>query len=310
VPEHEIMGDHSLGRNLLQWQGGFMDIGIGLPATIPWTNAPLILEWAKRADSGPFSSLGILDRLVYPNYEPLITLAAAAAVTERVRLMSTVLIAPLRRAGVLAKQAATIDALSGGRLSLGVGVGAREDDFQYAPASFHDRGRNLDEQLEIMKRVWSGQPVSEEVGTVGPLPAQAGGPELLIGGYTPVSIRRVGRWGDGIISGGVRDAEQVRQLFDLAEESWRDEGREGKPRLVASLYYALGPNAARGGDYIRHYYSYFGPGADDMARSIPSSPETIEGLIQGFGDVGADEVVCWPTVAELDQVDRLAEIIS
>jgi alkanesulfonate monooxygenase SsuD/methylene tetrahydromethanopterin reductase-like flavin-dependent oxidoreductase (luciferase family) len=108
------------------------------------------LEWAKRADSSPFSSLGILDRLVYPNYEPLITLAAAAAVTERVRLMTTVLIAPLRRAGVLAKQAAT------------------EDDFQFAPASFHDRGRRFEEQLELMKGVWSGQPVSEEVGAVGP----------------------------------------------------------------------------------------------------------------------------------------------
>src|SRR5215207_3389256 len=287
-----------------------MDVSIGLPATIPGTKGSLVLDWVKRADSGPFSSLGILDRLVNPNYGSLITLAAAAAVTSRVRLMSTILIAPLRRAGVLAKQAATLDALSGGRLTLGLGVGAREDDFQFAPASFHDRGRRFEEQLELMKRVWSGQPVSDEIGPVGPPPAQAGGPELLIGGYTPVSIRRVGRWGDGFISGGVRDPEQVRQLFDLAEESWRDEGREGKPRLVASLYYSLGPNAARGGDYIRDYYSYFGPGADDMARSIPSSPKAIEGLIQGFGDVGADEVVCWPTVAELDQVDRLAEIIS
>src|SRR5918994_2029094 len=137
-----------------------MDIGIGLPATIPWTNAPLILEWAKRADSSPFSSLGILDRLVYPNYEPLITLAAAAAVSGRVRLINTVLIAPLRRAGVLAKQAATIDALSGGRLTLGLGVGAREDDFQAAPASFHDRGRRFEEQLDLMKRVWSVQPLN------------------------------------------------------------------------------------------------------------------------------------------------------
>src|SRR5215211_688160 len=205
-----------------------MDIGMGLPATIPWTNSPLILEWAKRADSRPFSSLGILDRLVYPNYEPLITLAAAAAVTERVRLMTTVLIAPLRRAGVLAKQSATIAALSGGRLTLGLGVGAREDDFQFAPASFHDRGRRFEEQLELMRRVWSGQPESDEVGPVGPPPARSGGPELLIGGYTPVSIRRVGRWGDGFISGGVRDSEQVRQLFDLAEESWRGEGKIGR----------------------------------------------------------------------------------
>jgi alkanesulfonate monooxygenase SsuD/methylene tetrahydromethanopterin reductase-like flavin-dependent oxidoreductase (luciferase family) len=269
-----------------------MDIGIGLPATIPGTRGSLILDWAKRADSSPFSSLGILDRLVYPNYEPLTTLAAAAAVTERVRLITTVLLAPLRGAGVLAKQAATVDALSGGRLSLGLGVGGREDDFHAAPASFHDRARRFEEQLELMKRLWSGQPVSDEVGPVGPPPARPGGPELLIGGYSPTPIRRVGRWADGFISGGVPDPEQVRQMFDLAEESWKVEGREGRPRLVACLYYALGPNADRGGDYIRHYYSYFGPAADDLARSIPSSPETLDNLIRGFGDVGADEVVC------------------
>src|ERR671916_2374502 len=188
-----------------------MDIGIGLPATIPGTSGSLVLEWAERADSGPFSSLGIIDRLVYPNHEALITLAAAAAVTDRVRLMSTVLLAPLRGAGVLAKQAATIDALSGGRLTLGLGVGGREDDFQAAPASFHDRARRFEEQLDLMKRVWSGQPAGDGVGPIGPPPARPGGPELLIGGYSPPAIRRVGRWGDGYLSGGVPDPEQVRQ---------------------------------------------------------------------------------------------------
>jgi alkanesulfonate monooxygenase SsuD/methylene tetrahydromethanopterin reductase-like flavin-dependent oxidoreductase (luciferase family) len=288
-----------------------MQIGIGLPATIPATSAPLVLDWAKRADSGPFSSLAIIDRLVYPNYEPLITLAAAAAVTERVRLMSTVLIAPLRGAGVLAKQAATIDALSGGRLTLGVGVGAREDDFRAAPASFHNRGRRFEEQLELMKRVWSGQPLSDEVGPIGPPPARVGGPELLIGAYSPAAIRRIGRWADGFITGGVADPEQARQMYDVAEESWRAEGREGRPRLVGSIYYALGPNAAdRGADYIRDYYSYFGPAVEEMATSIPSSPEIIDDLMRGFSDVGADELVCWPTVAELDQLDRLAELVG
>jgi alkanesulfonate monooxygenase SsuD/methylene tetrahydromethanopterin reductase-like flavin-dependent oxidoreductase (luciferase family) len=287
-----------------------MDVGIGLPATIPGTRGSLILDWARRADSGPFSSLGIIDRLVYPNYEPLITLASAAAVTDRVRLTTTVLIGPLRRSGVLAKQAATIDALSGGRLTLGLGIGGREDDFKAAPAPFEDRARRFEEQLDLMKRVWSGQPVSDEVGPIGPPPARPGGPEVLIGGYAEASIRRVGRWADGFVSGGIPDPEQVRQMFDLAEASWRAEGREGRPRLVACFYYALGPNAERGGDYIRDYYSFIGPGADDMARSIPSTPEAVDDLLRSLSDVGADEVICWPTVAELDQVDRLAELVS
>ena len=278
---------------------------MGLPATIPGTSGSLVLDWARRAESGPFSSLGTIDRLVYPNYEPLSTLAAAASVTERVRLMTSVLIAPVRDAALLAKQAATIDALSGGRLSLGLAVGAREDDFRAASASYEDRGRRFEEQLDLMRRVWSGQPVDD--GAIGPPPAQQGGPEVLIGGYAPPALRRVGRWADGFISGGIPDPETVRQMYDVAVESWREEGREGRPRYVACMYCALGPDAERG-DYTRDYYSYFGPGAEDMAASIPSSRETVEGLIQGFGEVGADEVLCWPTIADLDQLDRLAEL--
>ena len=109
-----------------------MQIGIGLPANIPGVQGKLILDWAKKADSGPFSSLGLIDRLVYPNYEPLIAFAAAAGVTQRIRLMTTVLLAPLRNTAILAKQAASLDALSGGRLTLGLAIGGREDDFHAA----------------------------------------------------------------------------------------------------------------------------------------------------------------------------------
>ncbi|HKS68834.1 MAG TPA: LLM class flavin-dependent oxidoreductase, partial [Ktedonobacterales bacterium] len=107
-----------------------MRVGIGLPASIPGVQGRLLLDWAQRADAGPFASLGIIGRLVYPNYDPLIALAGAAGVTVRIRLMTTVLLAPLRNTAILAKQAASLDALSGGRLTLGLGVGAREDDFR------------------------------------------------------------------------------------------------------------------------------------------------------------------------------------
>jgi alkanesulfonate monooxygenase SsuD/methylene tetrahydromethanopterin reductase-like flavin-dependent oxidoreductase (luciferase family) len=224
--------------------------------------------------------------------------------------MSTVLIAPFRNAGVLAKQAASLDALSGGRFTLGLGVGGREDDFRAAPASFGDRGRRFEEQLAIMKRVWSGQPLADGVGRVGPPPARQGGPEVLIGGYSPPAIRRVGRWGDGFITGGVADPAMARQFYSIAEEAWRAEGRSGRPRFVGGVYYALGPNAAeRAGAYIRDYYAFMGPMADTLAQSVPSSPDAIKGAIQGLADAGMDELVCWPCVAELDQVDRLADLV-
>ena len=286
-----------------------MQIGIGHPGTIPGARGQLILDWAKRADASSFSSLGSLDRLVYSNYEALITLTAAAAVTQRIRLMTTVLLTPLHNAGLLAKQAASLDAISGGRLTLGVGVGGREDDFRAAPASFHDRGKRFEAQLEVMKRAWSGQPLAEDIGPIGPPPVRQGGPELLIGGYSPTAINRVSRWGEGFIAGGA-PPQMARQAYELAEQAWKAAGRTGKPRFVAGMYWGLGPNAAeRAGAYIRNYYTFLGPMAEQMAGSVPATPEAVKGAIQAFADIGVDELMCWPCIADLDQVDRLAELI-
>ena len=288
-----------------------MQIGISLPAAIRDVPSGLILDWAKRADAGPFSSLGIIDRVVYPSFEPMVTLAAVAGVTQRIGLMSTVLIAPLRNGGVLAKQAATLDALSGGRLTLGLGVGGREDDFRAAPASFRGRGRRFEEQLAVMRRVWSGERLADDVGPVGPPPAQPGGPKVLIGGRSPEALRRAGRLGDGYISGGVADPNTIRQLYGTVQESWQAAGRPDRPYLAGGVYCAIGPNAAeRGGAYIRDYYGFLGPAADNMARGIPSTAEAIKGVIQALSDIGMDEAILWPTIAEIDQVDRLADLVG
>jgi len=153
-----------------------MKIGIGLPATTPGVQGKLILDWARQADAGPFSSLGLIDRIVYDNYEPLITLAAVAGATERIRLATTVLLAPLRNGALLAKQSASLDALSGGRLTLGLAVGGREDDYQIAETSLKNRGKRFVEQLALMERIWSGQLLEGENEPIGPKPVQPGGP--------------------------------------------------------------------------------------------------------------------------------------
>jgi alkanesulfonate monooxygenase SsuD/methylene tetrahydromethanopterin reductase-like flavin-dependent oxidoreductase (luciferase family) len=287
-----------------------MLIGIGLPATVPGTEDKLLLEWARRADTGTFSSLAIIDRLVFPNLEPLITLAVVAGVTSRVRLVTTVLVAPLRNAAILAKQAATLDALSAGRLTLGLGVGGREDDYRAAPAAFHNRGRRFEEQLTIMRRIWSGEPLDADIGPIGPPPARSGGPEVLIGGYSPTAIARVGRWGDGLILGGSVDPALARQFYAIATQSWRAAGRSGEPRFVACVYFGLGPGAKeRVGVYIRNYYAFMGPRAEFLANAIPSTPAEVKGVIAALADAGVDELVFWPCIADLDQVERLAELL-
>ena len=287
----------------------WVKVGVGLPNTIPGISGAAILDWARRADAGPFSSLASLDRLVYPNYEPLITLTAAAAVTTRIRLMTTVLLAPLRDTAIFAKQAASIDALSGGRLTLGLGVGGREDDFRAAGVDFHTRGRRFAEQLEGMHRVWAGEPLVEGIGPIGPVPARQGGPEVLIGGYTPKAMSRAARWGEGYIAGGAPPA-QARQGYQVVEAAWKEAGRPGKPRFVGASYYGLGEDAReRAGRYIHGYYSFLGPRADAIAGSLPATPDAITATIQAFADVGADELVFWPCIADLDQVDRLAALV-
>ncbi|HLZ58142.1 MAG TPA: LLM class flavin-dependent oxidoreductase [Ktedonosporobacter sp.] len=287
-----------------------MKIGIGLPASIPGVKGDLLLEWARRADAGPFSSLTAIDRVTYPNYEPMMTLAAVAGVTQRIRLLTSVLLAPLRSPAMLAKQAASLDALSNGRLTLGLGVGGRPDDFLATGVDFHDRGRRFSRQLETMSRIWSGEPMSESVGPIGPAPVQPGGPEVLIGSYSEAGIKRVGHFNHGYIAGG-RAPQQVPEFFKMAEQAWQAAGRPGKPRLVACTYFGLGPDAAnKVATSFLDYYTFMGPAAQQVASRIPSTPEAVRAIIEAFQNIGADELILWPGIAELDQINRLQDLLG
>ncbi len=288
-----------------------MNFGIGLPGTIPGVTSSVFLEWAKRADAGPFTSLTTLDRLVYSNYETLVSLAAVAAVTSRIRLLTSVLLVPPRQTAWLAKQAATIDVLSNGRLTLGMGVGGRQDDFAASGIPFKARGKRFEQQIIALKRIWSGQPLRDDISPIGPLPVQKGGPELLIGGYTPVAWRRAGKLGSGYIAGGGADPARARQAYDVAVEGWKEAGKSGKPRFVAAFYSVVGEDKLeQASAYLHSYYTFLGQAADGMVKGLPRTADAIRKIIDGFAGVGVDEIILWPTAAELEQVDLYADLVS
>jgi alkanesulfonate monooxygenase SsuD/methylene tetrahydromethanopterin reductase-like flavin-dependent oxidoreductase (luciferase family) len=286
-----------------------MKVGIGLPNTVPGVEGPEMRDWAMRAEAAGFSTLGTIDRLVYPNHEPLVALSFAAAVTERIGLMTSMLLAPLRaNAALLAKQAASLDVLSGGRLVLGVAVGGREDDFDASGLDFHARGRTLDRQLEDMQGLWRGAKVGF-AGGVGPQPRD-GRPELVIGGASAASYRRAARFGSGWMMGG-GSHDLFHERVEGLRAAWSDAGREDAPSVRALGYYALGPDPReQARRYIEGYYGFLGDqGARGFGDSIPADADAIRATRDAFAAAGCDEFIFFPTSSEPAQVDLLAEVV-
>lgn len=286
-----------------------MHIALGLPSRIVGASGELMLEWATRADRGPFSSLVVTDRVVSRALEPLAVLAIAAGATRRIRLMTSVVIGPTRETTLLARQTATIDALSGGRLSLGVGIGVRENDYLATGFEFHRRGRRVDEQLPILRRLWAGEALSKEVGPIGPPSARPRGPELLIGGYVPAVARRIAAWGDGYMAPGGGEPESMLELWRQTLELWKEMGRQGQPRWVGASYFALGPKAFdQASGYINANYGYNPELAARRLRGIPTTATAIEETIKRQTDMGVDEFILRPCAEDLDQMERLGEL--
>jgi alkanesulfonate monooxygenase SsuD/methylene tetrahydromethanopterin reductase-like flavin-dependent oxidoreductase (luciferase family) len=279
-----------------------MDVGVGLPATIPGVEGAELIQWARRAEARGFSSLGVIDRLVYGNYEPLIALAAAAAVTERIKLVTAIMIAPYRlNAALVAKQAATIDRLSGGRLTLGAAVGGREDDFEASGADFHRRGAVFDEMLKRWEEVWSGD-------AIGPRPVD-GRPGLLVGGTADAAYRRAARYGDGWIMGG-GSPDQFTEARGKLAAAWSAADREGTPRTAALAYFALGDAAKAAADaYLLDYYAFLGEYAHMVASSAAIGPDAVRGVVRGFAAAGCDELILFPCRTDPGEVDRLADVV-
>jgi alkanesulfonate monooxygenase SsuD/methylene tetrahydromethanopterin reductase-like flavin-dependent oxidoreductase (luciferase family) len=278
-----------------------MEVGVGLPTTTPGADGRVVLEWARRADAGPFASLGVLDRMVYPSVEPFAALSAAAAVTARARLVTMVVIGPLRNTALLAKQAGSLDLLSAGRLTLGLAIGARADDYQALGVAQAGRGRRLGEQLAELRSIW-------EKGELGPEPVQPGGPPLLAGGLSGEAFARMARSADGYVHGG-GPPRAFAGAAAKAWAAWRDLERPGRPQLWGQGYFALGDTDA-GDAYLRDYYAFTGPFAAKIAAGNLTSGRAVKDFVRGYEDAGCDHLVLLPTVSDPAQLDRLADVLG
>jgi alkanesulfonate monooxygenase SsuD/methylene tetrahydromethanopterin reductase-like flavin-dependent oxidoreductase (luciferase family) len=286
-----------------------MQIGIALPNTVPGLTGAQIVEWATRAERRGFSSVAVTERLVYPGYEPLIALAAVAAVTTRVSLLTDILVAPLRSSALLAKQAANVAQLAGRPFTLGLAPGVRNDDFEAVEVPFRERGARFDRLLTEIHDAWAGAPVNGVDGNIAQVP-EAHRPRLMFGGLAEATAQRVARWGADWAAPGLNPKDAVAAAEPICR-AWSVAGRPGRPRIVTLLRFVLGEEHVDAStSYVRDYFAVMGPAAaEEFARDTPRTEMEIKEAVRIFADAGVDEFILNPTVIHPEQVDRLADII-
>jgi alkanesulfonate monooxygenase SsuD/methylene tetrahydromethanopterin reductase-like flavin-dependent oxidoreductase (luciferase family) len=281
-----------------------MDVGIGLPNALLDVEGPELVAWAHRAEQRGFSVLGTIGRMAYGSHEELIALAAAAGATERIELMTTVLVAPPRQAVLLAKQAATLQAMSGGRFRLGLGIGGRDDDWLALGEEPKNKGQKLEECIATCRSVWAGRKPDGALLPVGPKPPNL---PIVLGGYSDPAFRRAGRLADAFVAGPM-PAEAVAGAYEVVKASAAQAQRDAPP-AYAARYVAIGDDVADEADRnARSYYGFAGAGVVQMVQDgILRSSEDVRETLDNLAQVGVVEVCLWPLSRSIDQVDRVAD---
>jgi alkanesulfonate monooxygenase SsuD/methylene tetrahydromethanopterin reductase-like flavin-dependent oxidoreductase (luciferase family) len=293
-----------------------MRIGMTLPVMEPDLDAGVLESWSRAIDEGPFASLCFGERMAFDNPDALTLLGAVSAWTRRVRIVTTVVVPQLHAPVPLAKALATADVLSGGRLSVGLGVGGRDEDYRAADASTSTRTMaELAERAQTMKRVWRGEKVVEAVRPVGPTPVQPGGPPLLVGTLGPKTVRSAASWADGLAGISMDlDLGGIASLFDVARDAWSEAGKRS-PYLATSSWFALDDGTARTQvhRHLRHYMNWLPEGLVDAIGATAGFAGTdaqLKELLVRLEDLGTDEFHFVPTGSDVSQVHRVAELVG
>jgi alkanesulfonate monooxygenase SsuD/methylene tetrahydromethanopterin reductase-like flavin-dependent oxidoreductase (luciferase family) len=282
-----------------------MDVGIGLPNAVLDVRGPELVEWGRRAEAAGFSVLGTIGRIVYSNHDDLISLAAVAGATERIGLMTSVLVPAGRQHVLLAKQAATLAAVSNGRFRLGVGIGGRDDDWTAIGAEPKRRGRVLEDLIATCRTAWAGKAPDGVDGAVVPGPIEI---PLVLGGYSEPAWRRAGRLADAFLAGPM-PPEFVGHASAVVRQAADEAGRPA-PTLYAARYVAMGDDVAAEADRnMASYYGFGGPTTvERVTGALLRTPKAVTDTLAALEPLGVAEVCLWSASASLDQIDRIAEV--
>ncbi|HEY9315138.1 LLM class flavin-dependent oxidoreductase [Williamsia sp.] len=288
-----------------------------MPVMEPDLDAAVLRTWARKIDEGPFSSLCWGERIAFDNPDSLTLLGAMTAWTERVRLVTTVIVPQLHDPVMLAKALATGDVLCSGRLTVGVGVGGRHEDYRSVGADPKTQTmRQMADRVGVMQRVWAGERQTDSVLPVGPAPVQDGGPPLLVGTTGPKTLRSAAAWADGLAGISLDlDVGKQRELFDVATTAWSEAGKK-PPHLATSFWFALGdpePARAQIHQHLRRYMNWIP--ADFVDAIAPTtgwsgSEDELAAVLGEFAAIGTDEVHLIPTSSDTGQLDRVSEIVK
>ena len=286
-----------------------------LPTMLPHGRGEL-LAWCRKIDEGPWSRLAVPERVTYTSHSLTVQLAAAAAVTERVRLWTTLIILPAHDEVQVAKDLASVDRLCEGRLTVGIGVGGRHQDYRAIGGDFTRRWQRMDDQVARMRRIWAQEPPFEGADPVGPPPVQPGGPPFVAGVIGPKALARAARWAVGVDDPSAITAVDTAALAAQRQrvlEAWKEAGRDEQPHFSSSLWYALGANAKE--QLARYVYDYMKIFDEGFARDLASaaavhSPGALREAMASAQEAGCDEFFLVPTTTDPDELDRTREALD
>ncbi|HVC66029.1 MAG TPA: LLM class flavin-dependent oxidoreductase [Acidimicrobiales bacterium] len=292
-----------------------MEIGIALPTMATGFTRATFEDWCRGIDEGPYSSISSGERITFHNPELLVTTTAAAALTERVQVVTNITVLPLHRPAMLAKQLATLDVLAAGRLVVGVGVGGREQDYRALGVPFEGRHRTLDSAVAELRRLWAGESAYDGGQPVGPAPCTPGGPPLWAAAMGPKSMARAARWADGVTGFSIgADRDEIARGNQLALDAWEAEGRSERPRLVSGTFYLLGGADADAElqRFARAYLAVFGDrAADALSRTVElSSPARLLDTLAAAEAAGCDEFILVPGTVDPGCLERTTAALA